>query len=303
MQKKQIIIIFLFIFITTNLFSQRNNMWSRNPHEVFFAAGTDNFLGELGGHDGVGSHSVRDLDFKASRFCFQGGYTFRFAKRWAIGGELSFAMLSGNDKLTNEYYRNNRNLAFRSPLVEFSPLIYFYPMVEEFSITQKLGQRGKAITRPRIFLFTGFSGIWFNPRAQYEGKWYSLRPLGTEGQGIIPTRKKYSRVSFAIPVGFGLDYPLTRNWMIGFEFSFHYAFTDYIDDVSTTYVDPAIFGDNAVAAYFSDPTKLNPSADYPNGFGEQPGSQRGNVRNKDSYMFLSITARHTFGKKYYRPKY
>ena len=295
----RIVLIFIFLFVSFCSFGQIGNAWQKQPHELMFAIGTNNFLGELGGSDGIGSHTIKDLDFKASRFVFQGGYAFRFAKRFAIGADLAFAMIAGKDQYTNNPIRNARNLEFRSPVIELAPLIYFYPMVDDYSITRKLGQKGKAIVRPRIYICTGVAAVWFNPRAKYiDGKWYSLRSLGTEGQGIIATRKKYSPVTLGIPAAVGIDFPLTREWMIGAKVQFTYTFTDYMDDVSTTYVDPAIF-DDPVAAYFSNPT-LNTAEPF---IGAGPGEQRGNSANKDSYLFFNITVKYRFGQKYYRPKY
>ena len=295
----KLVLIALFIAIDFCGYAQFRNIWKRKPHEVSFGIGTNTFLGELGGSNSIGSHSIKDMDFKATRFDFHGSYTYRFHERWACGASLSFGMISGNDAFTGNDARNARNLSFRSPLLELSPLIYFYPMVDDYSISRKIGQRGKAVVKPRLYLFTGVSGIWFNPRGKYtDGKWHSLQPLGTEGQGIISTRQKYSRIAVGIPCGIGADWPLTQEWLIGVNLQFTYTFTDYLDDVSTTYVDPNIF-DNDIARYFSDPTKYSDKPFAGGGAGEQ----RGNSAAMDSYIFLSVKATYRFGQKYYRPKY
>ncbi|MBQ3832851.1 MAG: hypothetical protein II815_06725, partial [Bacteroidales bacterium] len=132
---------------------------------------------------------------------------------------------------------------------------------------------------PNLYIFAGIGGFYFNPKAQYlDGKWYSLQPLGTEGQGIVSTRPKYSRIQMSIPFGVGLNCMLTKSWGIGFDFGFRYTLTDYIDDVSSTYVDPDIF-DDPIASYFS-----NPDSKYSVGAGEQRGDSNWN----DAYMFLTI---------------
>lgn len=124
--------------------------------------------------------------------------------------------------------------------------------------------------------------MWFNPKGLYtDGEWYALQPLGTEGQGIIPTREKYSRIAVGIPLGIGLNYMIDRNFGFGFEYGVKYYFTDYIDDVSNTYVDPAIFTD-PMAAYFSSGTA---DPEWP---GVGPGQQRGQSRYNDAFMFVSL---------------
>ena len=44
---------------------------------------------------------------------------------------------------------------------------------------------------------TGGAAVFtFNPKAEYNGEWVALQPLGTEGQGLpqYPDRKKYSLI-------------------------------------------------------------------------------------------------------------
>ncbi|MDP9229914.1 MAG: hypothetical protein M3O67_04470, partial [Bacteroidota bacterium] len=73
--------------------------------------------------------------------------------------------------------------------------------------------------------------------------------LGLEGQGMAeyPDRKKYSLTQMEIPMGFGFKYYIKENLYIGMEVLHRKTFTDYIDDVSTTYID-AIYFDNYLSA-------------------------------------------------------
>ncbi len=86
----------------------------------------------------------------------------------------------------------------------------------------------------------------------------------------------------------GLSMILIENTVLGFEYGMRWTNTDYMDDVSTTYADPnairAAYGD--VAAYFSNPADITDSQIYNQ---TQPGQQRGNPMNKDSYMFANFT--------------
>lgn len=277
----------LFVFLLIVSFSgsfvsaQYNVHWRKIRHEVSVGGGTNNFLGELGGSDAVGSHFVKDFNFYASRWQFQVGYSYKLAEAWAVSTNLIYGRLYGSDELAGEENRYNRNISFRSPFIDLSANIQFSILKEKYGHRYDLERVKGAKNTPNLYIFTGISGMYFNPKGQYtDGKWYALQPLGTEGQGIIPTRDKYCRIALGIPLGIGVNYMLDRNLGIGAEYCVKYYFTDYIDDVSSTYVDPAIFTD-PMAAYFSSGT-ANPGW---NGTG--PGQQRGQTNYNDALMYLS----------------
>ena len=280
--KKFIILCGILISTSIIVQAQYNVHWSKIRHEVFFGAGSINFLGELGGANTIGSHFVKDFDFKSSRWLFQGGYSYKLSEGWAVRASLFYGRVFGNDQLTEEYHRNSRNLSFRSPIVELSATVDFSIVKERYGHRYDLRRVKGQSNKPNFYIFSGVSGVYFNPKANYtDGNWYELQPLGTEGQGIIATREKYQRVTLAIPAGIGLNYIIDRNFGIGFELGVRYTFTDYIDDVSNTYIDPALFT-NPIAAYFSYGT-----AD-PDWIGIGPGQQRGQSQYNDAFMFLTL---------------
>ncbi len=276
-------------FATISLVAQTGD-WRRYRHEFVFGAGTSAFMGDLGGGKGVGTHFVKDFDIQANRWAFMVGYGYKLSDRFALRTGIYYGRVSGNDELTPEYARNGRNLSFRSPIIELSEVVEFSILREKighrYNIKHAKGKR----TMPNLYIFAGIGGFYFNPKAQYlpedesadhYGEWYALQPLGTEGQGKVATRQKYSRVQLSIPFGIGMNYMLTKSWGIGFDFGFRYTLTDYIDDVSSTYVDPELFGDDEIARYFS-----NPKSKYKVGAGDQRGDSNWN----DAYMFLTIKA-------------
>jgi len=149
------------------------------------------------------------------------------------------------------------------------------------------GRRGSEIY---LYGFVGLSTFYFNPRAKYNGKWYSLQPLHTEGEGLYPTRKNYSRFQLAVPAGIGFKYNIDKTSSIGLEYGLRKTFTDYIDDVSKSYISKDVlaaeFGD--VSAALSDPS-LAPVPPGVQGCQTCPNQQRGDPTDNDSYMFLLIT--------------
>ena len=92
------------------------------------------------------------------------------------------------------------------------------------------------------FIFGGLSVYRFNPQAELGDDWYNLQPLGTEGQGTTayPDREKYKRLKVAIPFGGGFKFKLSRRFGMTVEAGARRLFTDYFDDVSTTYADKDI---------------------------------------------------------------
>ena len=81
----------------------------------------------------------------------------------------------------------------------------------------------------------------------------------------------------AIPIGGGLKIAVNENFNVIMEYGIRKTFTDYIDDVSTTYVEASILSE--LGASLADPS-INKFA---------AGFQRGDKNNKDKYGFFGIT--------------
>ncbi|HEY3249672.1 MAG TPA: hypothetical protein VGK25_01010, partial [Ignavibacteria bacterium] len=116
----------------------------------------------------------------------------------------------------------------------------FYPSV---FIEQYDGLMGKL----RPYGVIGVGAYHFNPKTKDEsGNWIELQPLHTEGQGFAeyPDRQVYKLTQMEIPIGFGFKYYVKENMFIGLEIMHRKLFTDYVDDVSTTYIDPLLFNNH-----------------------------------------------------------
>lgn len=282
-------ILFLIIVLLPTLVFSQSRRWERTRYELVGATGTTNFMGELGGSDKSGSSYFRDFEISSSRPLLHLGLRYKILEPLAVRTSISYGWLHGDDAKTENIYRKDRNIHFRSPIVEFSTQVEYSIIKEKAGHRYNL-KRGKRFSlqalKVNTYIFAGVAGFYFNPKAkdiEGDGKWHALQPLGTEGQGLIPTRDKYKRFQMAVPLGFGFKYNITRSIGIGLEYGARITFTDYIDDVSTTYVDPAIFGDNELARRLADPS-----------IGDVPGlsavnSQRGNPGDDDFYMFTLIS--------------
>jgi hypothetical protein len=293
MKKRNIILAILFIVLFQEFSNAQMTFWRRQRKEIYFGGGATNFLGDLGGANQVGTNGLKDFDFPAIRPTFHIGYRYRTSKETAIKGNLIYARLAGNDKYTEEPFRKNRNCNFRTPVIELNAQ-FEYTITRErpghiYNLKGIVGLRNIQIT---TYLFAGIGGMYFNPKGEWNGKWYALKPLSTEGEGLVATRKKYSSVQFVIPVGIGFKYALNKDWSIGIEYGMRKTFTDYVDDVSKTYFDNDYLNQvkGSTAAHFANPTNLSLTS-----IGGDPikttaaGEQRGDPKDKDAYMFGFIS--------------
>ncbi len=115
-----------------------------------------------------------------------------------------------------------------------------------------------------------------------------MQPLSTEGEGFVSGRKMYSLTQIGIPFGGGIKLALSDNLNVGFELGFRRLFTDYLDDVSKTYVDENLLlanrGAKAVELSYRGDEVKGGSLVYP-----AAGVQRGNPGSGDWYYFTGIT--------------
>ena len=194
--------------------------------------------GEFGFGIGAG-HYFGDLNTRArlNRAKIAGTIFFRKNLGNYIAARLgaTFAQLGYSDIYnTHNTYMNSRNLSFNTKVWELTlqgdfNFFRFMPGEPEYSFT------------PYITLGAGVFS--FDPYAYLRGEKIMLRPLGTEGQGsaLYPDRKQYSSMAICIPFGAGIKYAFNEKVNICFEVLHRFTNTDYLDDVSKTYVDPSVF--------------------------------------------------------------
>lgn len=291
----RVTLLVLCLTFTTLTTIGQSTHWKYYRHEVSLGVGASNFLGELGGADQIGTDGLKDLEFSMTRPTIALGYRFKVSPWLANRVNLIYGRLNGDDATTNEVFRFNRNLHFRSPIVELSTQLEWYPFRERSGHLYRFkGVKGQRATHWSPYLFGGIGGFWFNPKAQYtDGNWYALQPLGTEGQTAGGPNEQYKRIGLVIPMGIGVKYSIDKHWSVGLEFSGRWTFTDYIDDVSTTYYDEAAIiaangADGQMAAYFADPSLGTEESGWPVQ-GIIADQQRGDPTDNDAYMFAILS--------------
>lgn len=203
-------------------------------------------------------------------------YRINMNSRMSVKAIASYGSVEGKDSYSRSDAHRNRNLSFKSDVLEMAVEgeLNFLP----FSI----GNKKLAINTP--YVFAGVAVYHFNPQAYYQGTWYKLQPIGTEGQGSAFTNDKtYSLTQFSIPFGVGVKVNVAKRVGINFEWGLRRTFTDYLDDVSGKYVDPALLASEKgiVAAKLSDRSFTQEG-------GSNAGRQRGNSFTNDWYSFAGI---------------
>lgn len=266
----RVFLITIFSFYSFITLAQRNKSKSNYNTDVLFHFGPSIFQGDVASGVGFSNKSVSEIRFDNSNLNIGVGINHRISKRFGVKSNVNFLQLCGNDKW-GKY--KERALRFRTFSADLSLLVEYSLIHWEYA--------NKLNYRHHIFISSGIAFFYYNPMGQYQGKWYSLRPLGTEGQGLKPGTKKYSAACYSLPFNIGYRYRLNRRDMLGLEFCFRKTFTDYVDDVSDTYYDNGIIAERhgAAAAYFADPNvEKMPS-----------GTGRGNPSKGDNYSFFNIT--------------
>lgn len=258
--------------------------------EVGLNFGPTFFLGDLGGNKGKGTHFLKDLNFELTTL-MKGGFVTLYPAKWLgfrIAGQYTY--LEDRDKIINpgggdEDFRYERNLDFKTNMWEVYTAIEIYP-------TMMLNPFEDFDPRLKPYGFIGVGLFHFNPMGSLTDvngnkTWYELHPLRTEGQGMAeyPNSKPYKLTQMNIPFGVGVKYDLTNRINIGTELIYRKTFTDYIDDLSTTYIDPRYFDvyltpqQAAIAKKIHDKTAANIPVNR-----TIPGEQRGNSKNMDAYF-------------------
>lgn len=163
-------------------------------------------------------------------------YRYRHSPYFATNVNFLAGKLKGDDSRSEDAGRLNRNLDFYSPLYELA-------VIEEIHVLGKGDFPDKKKFSP--YLALGVAGYYFNPKTTAsDGKVYELQPLGTEGQGAPGFDKKYERLKIGIPFGGGLKYKINERYGLSFELMSRYTFTDYLDDLSTSYAPESVLLEN-----------------------------------------------------------
>lgn len=238
-------------------------------------AGTSYYIGDLN----PDRHFGGDLTVGAGAM-----YRQNLDMRWSIKGQFFYGQIAASDAQSDDAWQQNRNLSFRNQIMEGSVTV-------ELNYTDyQIGNRRESISP---YLFLGLAYYSHKPQAQYNGQWFDLQPLGTEGQGTSEGGDLYALNGVAIPFGVGLKVNLFSIVALSAEWGMRKTYSDYLDDVSGVYANPTVLEEESgtLTAILAD-RSLSTEGDRPN----NAGFQRGDPGRRDFYSFTTLTLSIRLGK-------
>lgn len=270
--KKEIFFWLLFSFIPFNMLrAQAGKGFEGNELQGEFGitAGMAHYFGDLNTRMGLNRS-------KPALGIF---YRKQFNNYLSLRVGMHYAQVGYSDTYSNNQYQNLRNLSFNSDIWEFA-------VHGDFNFFRFIPNNPDYRSTP--FLSLGLGVFSYNPYAFYNGEKIFLRPLGTEGQNIgYNGRKAYGSMALCIPIGLGIKYNISERMNFSVQVLHRLTNTDYLDDVSTTFVGIEKFGglpngDLSLAAKLQDR-----SYEKGSNIGLE-GKQRGWSKQKDQFLMAEI---------------
>jgi hypothetical protein len=264
MKKFISLIIFLLVF-ALHSHAQMNEYAQEG--EFGITAGLAHYFGDLNNRNQINRPKIALGAFVRKQF---GNYT-------AVRLSAHYALLGYSDIYSDNQYQLRRNLSFNTNIFEIA-------LQGDFNFFKFIPTDPAHSFTPYATLGIGFFS--YDPYAFYGNEKVYLRPLNTEGEGFYKGRKSYGSMAMCFPIGFGLKYAINDKVNLSFEVTHRFTTTDYIDDVSTTYIGvdkfPSPNGGKSIAAIMQD---RSVEVGTPIGI---EGRQRGFSKQKDQYIIAEF---------------
>ncbi len=224
-------IVALFIFSL----SANSQIWKLKRYEAIIGLGGSFYMGDIGSitpEDNIAG--IKDVVFANTRPVIHLGFRYKVWERVWVKLNVNYAWLYGND---SKYGSNQeRGLVFSTPLLE-TTVQAEYAFIKDKSANNYLMVRGKGIVSfTSNISFYGFAGMgpaFFWPKVLED-------PNNRAATG-------YSKVALVFPIGLGLKYGLSPNWMLGLDVGGRFTTTDYLDAFTSEW---SSYNDNYFFATF-----------------------------------------------------
>lgn len=257
--------------------------------ELGASFGIMNSLTDLGGKKGIGKNFIKDLNWENTKLSYGLCVSAMYQNKIGIRLEGTIGSVAGYDSILKPVAattsgRYERNLSFKSRISDFQLALEIHPLM--FNNFEK-----KEPPRFSPYGIVGVGFYSFDPKAKLNGQWYSLQPLRTEGQGFkeYPERSPYKLSQLNFSAGLGVKYEVNSMFNARLELNHRNLNTDYLDDVSTSYIDPNLFYNYlpvnlaAIAQQLQNRKgELNPSDVT------SIGDQRGDAKDNDAFFTIQL---------------
>jgi hypothetical protein len=192
---------------------------AQKHHEAGISFGVANYYGDL---------QTKVLPSSDYRPMIGVSYKMFMTPQVGLRFGAAVTTISAADSLSDIRAHYLRNLSFESRIVEVHAGVEynFWPI-----------DRVRSKISP--YVFAGIGVFYSNPYTRgLDGKNVYLRALSTEGQGLpsYPDRKTYSNFNVSFPFGAGMKFLVNKTMVISGEVGIRPTTTDYLDDVSKSYV-------------------------------------------------------------------
>jgi hypothetical protein len=246
---------------------------AQNSLNVDFFLGTSNYSGDL---------QEKRFTFSQAHLAGGVGLSYEITNQFSIRTAFKIGKVSANDSKGRNKFRN----------------LNFFTMITEGEVDGQYFFSPLTANPFTPYVFIGIAVYHFSPYTfDSSGQKYYLKPLSTEGEGFIEGRPNYNLTQLAVPFGGGVKLSLSDKINVGFEIGIRKLFTDYLDDVSTAYVDPNLLlanrGEKAVELSYRGDELKGGSQTYP-----PVGQQRGSPNYKDWYYFTGLTLSFRLGNDF-----
>lgn len=234
-------------------------------------------IGLLGGLVNYqGDLQPNSFSFQRSPFFSQAWIRKNLNSRMAVKTGIGIGRITAADKYNRDYLQA-RNLSFQTN-------------IKEAFLNLEIAILDIQHSRWTPFGYAGIVAFHFDPYTYDQaGDKIYLKPLSTEGQGLsdFPDRKPYKLTQMALGFGGGVHFLVGEGLTVSLQTGQRKTFTDYLDDVSSSYVDKnkllAARGEKAVELAFRG-DELNSNSPYPS-----HGDQRGTPKEMDWYYYIGLS--------------
>jgi hypothetical protein len=248
--------------------------------------GAANALTDMGGNELTRRDFVSDMKLPMTRISATGFARYKVASMFSIKASLNYMRIKGDDKLSSNPGRHYRNLNYVNNLWEVNAQCQWF-----FYEVNDLGHTYRYKDNFRAYIGLGAGAVYHNPKTMYNGEYVKLRPLMTENH-------RYTKVTAVIPASAGFYFTINKHYRIGWELCWRTTFTDYLDDVSTQYADPATLS-SPLAVALANRTDVAEANAYQPGFANNYGvyqqpdgtmhfNKRGDPTHNDSYLSTNV---------------
>lgn len=222
--KAKSILFFIILFISGHVHGQR---WKLSRYEVHFGIGSTNVYGDIGGTDSKDNlYGLKDIRISETRYSLYLATSYKIRQDMALKFNLIYGRGYSNDLNSKN---EGRGYSFNTSIFEPSLEYEYYFLKEERRLRgENLFNRRRMVNNYSVlgaYVFTGIGGALFWPRVTVNSNYNPAKE----------TISGYSKFTPVIPIGIGLKYSIDKSWSVGFEFGKRFAFTDYLDGISTIY--------------------------------------------------------------------